>query len=69
MSESRATEPDPRARQLTFEVGDTGASTDVETEQTGEAIDKPFDPEQIEVLTRTPTVSLLLSRIRRGTLN
>lgn len=71
MSESRTlfTEPDPRARLLTFEVGDSGVSTDVESEHVGEAIDKPFDPEQIEVQTRNPTVSLLLSRIRRGTLD
>lgn len=71
MSETRAlsTEPDPRARRLTFEVGDLGATTDVEFEHVGDAIDRPFDPEQIEVQTRTPTVSLLLSRINRGTLD
>jgi Protein of unknown function DUF262 len=61
--------PDPDVRRLTFEVGDTGENTDVESEQVGEAIDKPFDPEQIEVQTRQPTVSLLLNRIRRGTLD
>jgi hypothetical protein len=61
--------PDPGARRLAFEVGDTGENTDVESEDVGEPIDKPFDPEQIEVQTRNPTVSLLLNRIRRGTLD
>lgn len=71
MADSRAlfSLPDPDVRRLAFEVGDTGENTDVESEEVGEAIDKPFDPEQIEVQTRNPTVSLLLNRIRRGTLD
>ncbi|WP_433539805.1 DUF262 domain-containing protein [Streptosporangium sandarakinum] len=31
-----------------------------------EAIDEPFDPELIDVVTRNPTVDLLLSRIKTG---
>lgn len=70
MADNRAlfVEPEP-ARHLAFEVGDSGVNTDVESEDVGYTIDKPFDPEQIEVQTRNPTVALLLSRIRRGTLD
>src|SRR5215831_17632972 len=51
------------------EVDDSGRPTGVEAEDIGEHIDEPFDPEKIEVLTRNLTVGLLLSRIRRGTLD
>lgn len=42
------------------------ADEDVESGPTddGEAIVEPFDPERIDVVTRNPTVDLLLSRIR-----
>ncbi|RMI39530.1 DUF262 domain-containing protein [Streptomyces triticirhizae] len=54
---------------LPVELDDAGFSTDVEMEDVGERIDTPFNPELIEVQTRNPTVSLLLKRIRRGTLD
>ncbi|WP_049574887.1 DUF262 domain-containing protein [Streptomyces sp. SBT349] len=54
---------------IPVEVDETGHSTDVEREDIGERIDSPFDPDLIEVQTRTPTVSLLLNRIRRGTID
>jgi hypothetical protein len=41
----------------------------VESEDIGERIDSPFDPDKIEVQTRTPTVGLLLNRIRRDTID
>lgn len=71
MADNRAlfVEPEPESRRLAFEVGDSGLNTDVESEDVGYTIDKPFDPEQIEVQTRNPTVALLLSRVRRGTLD
>jgi Protein of unknown function DUF262 len=55
--------------QLPVEVDESGYGTDVETEDIGERIESPFDPERIEVLTRNPTVALLLNRIRRGTVD
>ncbi|GAB2746688.1 DUF262 domain-containing protein [Kitasatospora kifunensis] len=54
---------------VAVELDDGGVITDVETEDIGERIDNPFDPDQIEVQTRNPTVSLLLNRIRRGTVD
>lgn len=53
----------PRTQRRPVEYDSTGASTGVELEVI-EAIDEPFDPEQIDVVTRTPTVDLMLSRIR-----
>ncbi|MEV0845922.1 DUF262 domain-containing protein [Streptomyces sp. NPDC049954] len=41
----------------------------MEKEDIGERIDSPFDPDLIEVQTRNPTVSLLLNRINRGTID
>jgi hypothetical protein len=55
--------------QLLVELDDGGKSSGVETEDIGERIDSPFDPDQIEVQTRTPTVALLLNRIRRNTID
>ncbi len=46
-----------------------GLSTGVEREDLDDRINAPFDPDQIDVLTRTPTVDLLLSRLRRGALD
>lgn len=48
-----------------------GRSTGVEAEepQDTDLIRRPFDPDKIDVITRTPTVDLLLSRIRHGTLD
>ncbi|WBQ04148.1 DUF262 domain-containing protein [Kribbella sp. CA-293567] len=51
------------------EIGGSGEVADVETEDPGPPINEPFDPEKIDVVTRTPTVSLLLSRIRKGTID
>jgi hypothetical protein len=48
-----------------------GRSTGVEAD-IGEAeplIDEPFDPAEIDVITRTMTVDLLLSRLRRRVLD
>lgn len=47
----------------------TDSDTGVEPELDSDPIDEPFDPEQIEVVTRNPTVSLLLSRLQRGFLD
>lgn len=61
----REDEPD-----LAVELDSAGLSTGVEREVSGEeAIREPFDPEKIDVATRTPTVALLLSRIQRGALD
>lgn len=54
---------------LPVELDDGGRSSGVEAEDIGERIDSPFDPDKIEVQTRTPTVDLLLNRIRRGTID
>ncbi|MFE7117329.1 DUF262 domain-containing protein [Streptomyces sp. NPDC057654] len=54
---------------ISVELDDAGFSTDVETEDIGERIDSPFDPDLIEVQTRNPTVALLLNRIRRDTID
>src|SRR5437762_3519605 len=54
---------------IPVELDETGNSTDVEKEDVGERIDSPFDPDLIEVQTRNPTVSLLLNRIKRGTID
>ncbi len=51
------------------ELNMEGLSTGVEREDPDARIDAPFDPDQIDVLTRTPTVDLLLSRLRRGALD
>lgn len=45
-----------------LEYDSTGASTGVEF-QADDEIAEPFDPERIDVVTRTPTVDLILSRI------
>ncbi|MFJ5259409.1 DUF262 domain-containing protein [Streptomyces sp. NPDC088387] len=49
------------------EIGSDGQPTDVEREDTDEGVDQitsPFDPEHIDIETRTTTVDLLLSRLR-----
>jgi len=51
------------------ELDDEGRSTDVEREDNDELIHEPFDPAEIDVQTRNPTVQLLLSRLRRGALD
>jgi Protein of unknown function DUF262 len=52
------------------EFGSSGEPVDIEREEPGEEpIDEPFDPEKIDVVTRNPTVNLLLSRIRRKTID
>ncbi|MFJ1751469.1 DUF262 domain-containing protein [Kitasatospora sp. NPDC088134] len=54
---------------ISVELDDGGKSSGVEYEDIGERIDVPFDPEKIEVQTRTPTVGLLIKRIKRGTID
>lgn len=46
-----------------------GAGIESETEQSGESIAQPFDPDKIDVTTRSMTVDLLLSRIRSGAID
>ena len=55
--------------EVEVEVDDEGRSTDVEREESGELIHEPFDPAEIDVQTRNPTVQLLLSRLKRGALD
>jgi hypothetical protein len=55
--------------EVEVEVDDEGRSTDVEREESGELIQEPFDPAEIDVQTRQPTVDLLLSRLKRGVLD
>jgi hypothetical protein len=53
-------------RHVVEEARSTGEGAGVELEQVDQVparIDEPFDPENIDVQTRTPTVQLLLSRI------
>jgi hypothetical protein len=52
------------------ELDSEGRSTGVEREEEDDdRIDAPFDPDRIDVQTRTPTVDLLLSRLRRRALD
>lgn len=55
------------------EHGELGEATGVEreepSEETADHIDQPFDPDRIDVTTRNPTVDLILSRIRSGTID
>lgn len=55
------------------EHGELGIGTGVELELPLDAvpdhIDQPFDPDRIDVTTRNPTVDLLLSRIRSGSID
>lgn len=56
--------------ELPVEIDSAGRSVDVEREElAADDIREPFNPEEIDVLTRTPTVDLLLARIRRGVLD
>ncbi|MFC4855061.1 GmrSD restriction endonuclease domain-containing protein [Actinophytocola glycyrrhizae] len=62
----------PRAIELDLmvELDSEGRSVGVERETPNdEVIEEPFDPEEIDVATRTPTIDLLLSRLRRGGLD
>ncbi len=56
-------------REPLVEVDDEGRDTGVELEQPDDIIHEPFDPAQIDVQTRTMTVDLLMSRLRRGVLD
>lgn len=61
---------DTQVTELAVELDSAGRSVDVEREVPSEEdIEKPFDPEKIDVATRSPTVDLLLARIRRGVLD
>jgi hypothetical protein len=55
--------------EVEVEYDSEGRSTDVELEQQDDLIHEPFDPAEIDVLTRTMTVDLLLARLRRGVLD
>jgi hypothetical protein len=46
-----------------------GAGIESEIEQSGESISQPFDPDKIDVMTRSMTVDLLLSRIKSGAID
>lgn len=66
VTSAQGAEPEDIAVELDY----AGRSADVEREFTGEEdIKEPFDPEKIDVTTRNPTVDLLLSRMRRGSLD
>lgn len=56
-------------REPLVEVDDEGRDTGVELEQLDDVIHEPFDPAEIDVQTRTMTVDLLMSRLRRGVLD
>ncbi|MRH92568.1 DUF262 domain-containing protein [Nocardia sp. SYP-A9097] len=47
------------------ELGVSGELVDVERENSNGPVE-PYDPNQIDVLTRTPTINLVLSRLKRG---
>lgn len=52
------------------ELSDDGTGSGVEKEDdSSDGIQEPFDPDQVEVITRTMTVDLLLSRLKTGALN
>lgn len=52
------------------ELAEDGTGSGVESEDLStDDIQEPFDPDQVEVTTRTMTVDLLLSRLRTGALN
>ena len=60
--------------EVEVEYDSEGRSTDVEREQVDpdqqdDLIHEPFDPAEIDVVTRTMTVDLLLARLRRGVLD
>jgi hypothetical protein len=55
--------------EVAVEYDSEGRSTGVEREQQDDLIHGPFDPAEIDVLTRTMTVDLLLARLRRGVLD
>ena len=55
--------------EVEYEFDDEGRSTGVEREELDDLIHEPFDPAEIDVQTRTMTVDLLLSRLKRGVLD
>jgi hypothetical protein len=57
-------ELDSLGRRTGVEVDDEQASGTDQADHSGDAIREPFDPEQIDVVTRNTAVELLLSRIR-----
>ena len=56
-------------RNIPVEIDDEGRDTGVELEQIDDLIHEPFDPAEIDVQTRSMTVDLLMSRLRRGALD
>ncbi|KAF0842485.1 DUF262 domain-containing protein [Nocardia caishijiensis] len=54
---------------VTRDLSAGGELVDIEREDVGTANGEPYDPERIDVVTRTPTVALMLSRLRRGTID
>lgn len=55
-------------RELLTSEGEA-SGIEIEIDQIGEAIEQPFDPDKIDVSTRSMTVDLLLSRIRSGAID
>lgn len=53
--------------ELDLDRRSTGVEADIG--ETGPLIEEPFDPAKIDVITRSMTVDLLLSRLRRGALD
>ncbi|WP_007023667.1 DUF262 domain-containing protein [Saccharomonospora iraqiensis] len=68
---ARASHPEPSDLEddVDLRLDSGGFSLDVEFEDDDDQIDEPFDPEQIDVRTRTMTIDLLLQRLRRGALD
>jgi hypothetical protein len=56
-------------RNIPVEIDDDGLDTGVELEQIDDLIHEPFDPAEIDVQTRSMTVDLLMSRLRRGAID
>ncbi|MGW5310562.1 DUF262 domain-containing protein [Nocardia thailandica] len=57
------------SRDTERDLGAGGDIIDIEREDLGTADGAPYDPERIDVVTRTPTVALILSRLNRGTID
>ncbi|ASU77621.1 DUF262 domain-containing protein [Actinopolyspora erythraea] len=55
--------------ELRLDSGGYSQELDLELESTEDRIQEPFDPERIDVRTRSMTIDLLLARLRRGVLD
>ncbi|MCP2318201.1 hypothetical protein APR12_003554 [Nocardia amikacinitolerans] len=69
MDDIRAYHVEPDHPAVHRALDGNGYVVDIEQEDLGGPIDQPYDPERIDVATRTPTINFMLSRIRRGTID